>query len=210
MLEPEIEYFRDIDSDTLYSPVGTFGIEGIFRLPRGSNTWEFLSPDSLGWDSVHQKIYRTARVEKIDPAELSFSLPSLPVLTKNNIRSKIWKDNLLPKNKIMASDYPLTKEIIEAKENKQITVFAVLTEDTYDTFLGDGEFHYLKEVFLCKASANRHIKNKHKEGVKFHLRTITIRLDGEAFSFPSFEAYEYDHHKAEDVLKSLESHFGKY
>jgi hypothetical protein len=205
----EIEYFRDIDSETLFSPVGTSGFNGIFRLRSGSNTWEFLSPGSLEWDRVHQKIYRAARVEKIDPRQLSFSLPSLPVLTQHDAQYKTWNDNLLPKHQIMASDYPLTKEIIEARENKQITVFVVLTEDTYDTFLGDGKFLYLKEVFLSKVSANQYINHKRKEGVQFHLRTITIRLDGEAFSFPSFEAYEYDHHKAEDVLRSLESHFGK-
>jgi hypothetical protein len=205
----EIEYFRDIDSETLFSPVGTSGFNGMFRLRSGSNTWEFLSPGSLEWDRVHQKIYRAARVEKIDPGELSFSLPSLPVLTQHDVQYTTWKDNLLPKHRIMASDYPLTKEKIEVRENKQITVFVVLTEDTYDTFLGDGKVHYLEEVFLSKVSANRYIKHKRKKGVQFHLRTITIRLDGEAFSFPSFEAYEYDHHKAEDVLRSLESRFGK-
>jgi len=126
-MEPEIEYFRDIDSETLYSPIGTSGFDGIFRLPSGSNTWEFLSPGSLEWDRLHHKIYRGARVEKIDPAELAFSLPSLPPLTKHNVQSKTREDNLLPKHQIMASDYPLTKEVIEAQENKQIKVFVVLT-----------------------------------------------------------------------------------
>ena len=205
----EVQYFRDIDSETLFAAVGTSGFDGIFRLHSGSRIWEFLSPGSLEWDRVHQKIYRAARVENIDPAELSSSLPALPVPAKQAIHHKTWKDNLLPKHLIMASHYPLTKKIIEAQEHREITVFVVLTEDTYETFLGDGKFHYIEEVFLSKESANRHIKHKQKEGVSFHLRTITIRLDGEAFSFPFFEAYEYDRHKAEDVLRSLESSLKK-
>ena len=202
-------YFKDIESDAIYAPMGTWGSDGIFWLRHPNGSWEFLSPNSFEWDAVHQQIYRNHRVEVVDIAELAFSLPELPAPPERAEQPFPWKEQLLPKRPTKASTYPLIKKMLEAKKDRTVTVFVVLDEDAYESIFGDGEFHYLKKLFLAKKDADQYIRRKQSEWKRFHLRTITIKLDGEVLSFESFEARLYDHHKAVDVLRSLERRLGK-
>jgi len=204
----KVKYYQDFENEAVYA-VSTMGFDGIFRLmnpPHGQ--WEYFASGTLDWDALHQKIYRAHRVVVFDPAQYSAPLPKLPEPPKGEKTTSSWADQLLPKRPVEASGYPLTRKRLESREDASMTVFAVLHEDVYETALGDGEFHFLEDVFLEKKEAERHMSQKQDKWNRFHLRTITVRLDGGSITFPSYEAYDYDHHKGLEVLNRLEDLFG--
>jgi hypothetical protein len=81
----------------------------------------------------------------------------------------------------------------------------VLSEDIYETNLGDGEFHYFQDVFLTREDAQSYVDRAPAEGERFHLRTMSIRLDSGALSSPDFKIELFDHYTVEEVLKALEA-----
>ena len=105
-----------------------------------------------------------------------------------------------------ASKFPFLTKFLKAQYGKRVTVFVVLSEDRYETTLGDGEFHYFREVFLTEEEAQRYIDHNRSGNEEFHLRTISIKLDQGVFVFPEFRPERYDHYKPEEVLIALEAH----
>ena len=93
---------------------------------------------------------------------------------------------------------------MKGEEDEAVVVFVVLHEDSYETMLGDGEFHYLGGVFLTREEAQDYLGQNHGEWNRFHLRMMSIKLDHGVFIFPDFRPERYDHHKAEEVLIELE------
>ena len=110
-----------------------------------------------------------------------------------------------PKRPIGASEYPSVTAFLKAQSDKTATVIVVLFEDIYETCLGDGEFHYFQDVFLTREDAQSYVDRAPAEGERFHLRTMSIRLDSEALGFPDFHVELFDHYTPEDVLKALEA-----
>jgi hypothetical protein len=202
----EPRYFKDIDTDVVYACVGSMGINGMFRLrqlPAGNSQWEFLVPNSPAWDWVHQRIYRNARVEEVRPDEFPAPLPTIPEIPSGPFPD--WRSYFLPQQPIHASAYPRAAEFLKAQKDGMAAVFIVLSEDVYETTLGDGEFHDFDQVSLTEEDAQRHIDQNRSRWNRLHLRTMTIRLDHEVFVFPDFNPELFDRYSAEEVLRALET-----
>ncbi len=202
----KVNYYQDIDSDTIYACRGSWGANGMFRLrdPQAKEKqWEFLIPNSPAWDWIHQRIYRNPRVEEIKPEKFPAPLPPLPETPPGPFPEA--KDYFLPEKPIQASAYPLLGGFLKGQKDKAAKVFVVLSGDRYETLLGDGEFHYFDRVFLAKQDAERHIDQNRGEWESFHLREMTVKLDDEVFAFPDFTQELFDRHKVEEVVKALES-----
>jgi hypothetical protein len=202
----KVGYFQDIDTDAIYACVGPWGINGMFRLrnPQAKDKqWEFLVPNSPNWNWVHQRIYRNPRVEEATPDAFPVPLPPLPETPPGPFPER--KDYFLPEQPIQASAYPLVTRFLTTQKENTAAVFVVLSEDRYETLLGDGEFHHFKHVFLTQEEAQRFMDQNRSEGESFHLRAMTIKLDYEVLAFPDFEQKLFDEHKVEEVVKALES-----
>ena len=202
----EVKYFRDFDTDAVYACVGPMAAEALFRLrdPAASGAqWEFLVPNSPAWDAIHQRIYRNPRVDEVSPGEFPAPLPPLPEIPRGPFPD--WKTYYLPAQPIHASRFPSVARFLEARDPKTAPVFIVLREDTYETMLGDGEFHYFQDVFLTEEHAQRHLEQARSEWERPHLRMMTIRLDSGEFTFPDFNPQLFDRYRMEDVLAALEA-----
>ena len=203
----ETEYFKDLDTDAVYACVGPMGGTGMFRLRKsadGEPEWEFLVPGSPTWDMVHQRLYFDRRwVETVNPGELPEPLPPLPEIPPGPFPhpTEYYK----PKRTIGASEYPSVTAFLKTRSDKTASVVVVLFEDIYETCLGDGEFHYFRDVFLTQEDAQRDMDRDPDKGERFHLRTMSIQLDSGALSSPDFKIELFDHYTVEEVLKALEA-----
>jgi hypothetical protein len=202
----EVKYFRDIDTDAVYACVGPMGAYAVFCLRpplTDEASWEFLVPDSPIWDATHQKIYRNPRVEEVNPDEFRPRLPPLPEIPQGPFPQ--WREYFLPELPIDASQYPAVTKFLRVQEDEMAIIFVVLHEDSYETMLGDGEFHYLGDVFLNREEAQDYMDQDRGEWSRFHLRTMSVKLDHGVFIFPDFRPERYDRYQAEEVLKALET-----
>jgi hypothetical protein len=197
----KVSYFQDIDTDAIYACAGPWGINGMFRLR--NTQWEFLVPNSPDWNWVHQRIYRNPRVEETKPEDFPGPWPPLPETPPGPFPDR--KDYFLPEHPLQASAYPLVTRFLKTQKEDKAVVFVVLFEDKYETMLGDGEFHYFKQVFLTEEEAQRFMDENRSEGESLHLRAMTVKLDHEALTFPEFKQELFDEHKVEEVIKALES-----
>lgn len=202
----DIKYFKDFDTDTVYACAGPMAVNALFLLrhPLASGRqWEFLVPNSPAWDEIHQRIYRNPRVEEVRPGEFPVPLPPLPETPRGPFPQ--WKDYFLPQQPLHATRYPSVAGFFEAGKREMVTVFVVLYEDTYETALGDGEFHYFRDVFLTREDAQRYMDQNRKEWERLHLRPMAVQLDHAAFVVPDFNPQLFDHYKVEEVLAALEA-----
>ena len=205
----EAKYFKDIDTEAVYACVGPMGGNAVFRLSRPSASdasWEFLVPNSPIWDAVIQRIYRNTRVEEVSPDEFHPQLPSLPEIPCGPFPE--WKEYFLPEQPIHASQYPSVTKLLNGEEDEAVVVFVILHEDSYETMLGDGEFHYLGGVFLNREEAQDCMDQNRGEWSRLHLRTMSVKLDHDVFIFPDFRPERYDRYKVKEVLEALEAHLG--
>ena len=202
----EIKYYQDIDSEAIYACVGPMGMTAIFRLsdPRAQTPkWEFLVPDSPIWDSIHQRIYRNSKVEEIVPEQYSDPLPILPAVPSGPFPQ--WKEYFLADNPVPVSQYPGICIYLKSQAQPMVRIFFILYEDRYESMLGDGEFHYFKEVFLTPEEACNYQKQNESEWEKLHLREMEIQLQEDRLEFPDFNPQLFDRCRIEEVLTALET-----
>jgi hypothetical protein len=113
---------------------------------------------------------------------------------------------------VKASAYPWLASFLLARDRRAIDVVALLGEDQYETLFGDGRSDYLRNVFLSEAEAQRcieaHNEDWRKTGAEgqrswrgFHLRPMTIALQGDQIVFPGFEKSFADGFCVEDVAR---------
>ena len=111
----------------------------------------------------------------------------------------------MPEQPIHASQFPSVAKFLEGQEDEAVIVFVVLHEDSYETMLGDGEFHYFGGVFLTEEEAQADIDRNRGEWDRFHVRTMSVRQDRGAFAFPDFRPERYDRYQVEEVPEALEA-----
>ena len=204
-----VAYYRDFD-DRVYACVGPMASEALFRLTPpliGTPHWEFLVPDSPVWDSAHQEIFRNGRAERIWPEKFPIALPPLPPIPPGPFPK--WKDHFLPASPIRVGQFPSIAALFAAGRPGGVTAFVVLFEDPYETSLGDGEFHYFRDAFLTREDAERYVQQTQSDTERFHLRSMTIALDGNTFAFPDFDPKLFDRYSVEEVLLVLEARLGR-
>jgi len=199
----DIRYYQDNESDAVYACVGPMAGNALFVLRRPpAGEWEFLVPNSLAWDAAHQSIYRNSRITAVGP-EVSAALPPLPAIPRGPFPE--WKEHFLPAKPIPAANYPSVAGFVSRASEATVTLFVVLHEDAYETSFGDGEFHYFRDVLITREDAQRLMDQKHGEWERLHLRSMTVRIDGDAFAFPELDLRLFDRYKPEEALAALEA-----
>lgn len=206
MARPPIAYYRNFDSEALYACVGPFALQGLFRFGRSSKgeaEWVFLVPGSPEWDSVHQSIYLNPRVESVQPAELPAGTPPVPEAPPGPYPKP--ESHYLPARPVRATEYPAVAALVESQAGQPLRVHVTLSEDLYETRFGDGEFHYLDDVFLSREEATLSADSQDQELSRVHLREISIAIRDGCFDFPLFDHRLFDRYRAEQVLERLEA-----
>ncbi len=195
-------YFRDPDSETLYACIGPMGANGVFRLRDAEQEWEYLVTESPTWDEIHQRIYRNFKMHRVKPEDLPGSLPTIPAKPSGDVPP--FEDYFRPSQPILAVGYPNITDFLRPRENASCTVYILLEEDRYETSFGDGEFHYLHDVFLRAEEAHDRIARETGEWARFHLRPCTITLEEGSITIDDSSRQRYDRHHTDEVLRALE------
>ena len=111
----------------------------------------------------------------------------------------------------MAGDRYPSVEAFLASRGGHATVYPVLHEDGYETLFGDGEFHYLWNVFQTRDAAQADIERNriecvgaYREWGRFHVRELSLSLVEGRAAIPAFKPEYYDEYDAEMVLTLLE------
>ena len=177
-LEGKLTYYKDDEAGIIYACLGEIGFEGIRRIRSpvtAGSVWKWIPRGSEHWDAVHQKIYRNFRATRLEPAAIA-ALPPLPDDTSEPPPPAVIKE--LP-----CSDCPALTSYLREKTPPTIQLFAVLGEDTYESSLGDGEFHYLKRASVSQTEdeARQYIaaaKTAPDSGYsRYHVRHLQVTLD---------------------------------
>lgn len=195
------QFFLNNDIGVIYAPVGDWGMGGFLVTAPGAEDWDFIPPGSNCWDSLHQKIYRNSDCSSIDPIKRGFDLPPLPQLTQEQVR---YPDPIEAARQEMfpAEHYPLVSQLLQDTPGAELTVFAVLEENLYETSSGDGCFRYLHEVLIGPEPPFEGVQTK--RSYAYHARTLRLHLQDGRLSFTAFEKGTFDHHEPKEVLDHLE------
>ena len=201
----KIEYYSD---DGIFVACINNGFDGMFicRSSKPGSTWEFIQSGTVMWDSLHQEIYRNGGFDSCEINQTRY-LPPLPPIPEN--KPVKWRDNFIPENDIKSIDYPnIEKNLGDQIDNSQ-TLYIILSEDRYETILGDGEFLYYKNlIYFTESDADKYaLENSSEErlGRKYHVRSIKIKLDGGTIIPVIFECDIFEHFKLLDILMDLEN-----
>lgn len=188
------EYYFNSDTDVFLAVVPG----GIFT--RRDTTWSFHPEQGRSWDRLHQAIYRDGRfVSPLTPAQVA-ELPPLPAVEE--AAAQTWADSLGRGDRQHTSRVPLLAEALA--DGQERTVYVVLDEDTYETAVGDGEFHYLKGAFLSEEKAKALATRLEVPYKKAHLRVMSVQRQGDQVFMPVFAPQTYDQCTVTGILGKLE------
>jgi hypothetical protein len=204
-----ISYYEDDEAEIIYACLGEMARKGILRIwsPVTGQSWEWIPRDSEHWDAVHQKIYRNFRATKLEPAAIA-ALPPLPDDTSEPPPPPVIK--ALP-----CSDYPALTNYLREKTPPTAKLFAVLGQDTYESSMGDGEFHYLERASLSQTEdeARQYIAvamTAPDSGYsKYHLRHLQVTLDLDLIRC-DLQKEVFDQWKVPDTLVAAEEWAAKH
>lgn len=205
----DVEYFQNWDTQNFYACISASGLSGIFILVGHAALnpqWKFLAPGSPDWDAQHQAIYRNPRVDRIPSDHVPSSLPPLPPVPSGPFPR--WRDYFLPKEPLPVTRFPAVANAVRRRTDQMLMVHVVLHEDLYETRLGDGEFHYLRAVFLDADEARRHAAENQNEWARFHLRQFALTVTSGCVAPSDYEPLLYDHFHLEEVLEQVEARLG--
>ena len=193
--ESEIEYYDDwSDSGNYFVCIDRhyiFAANGEDTVPH----WKLLNSDYAHWDAVHQRIYRQFRLSRIKKEDLPPHLPPPP----EGIPPEALSPPSSPPSKLhLAQDYPVLNKHLRQCGGGVVKLFLVLFEDTYESLLGDGEFHYPETIFFNYESAVAFEVAK-KDQRAYHIRPGVMWLDGDTIKC-EVPGKLFDHFSDEEVL----------
>jgi hypothetical protein len=146
--------------------------KGLFLLPEGGRVWAWHPHESDTWSAIHQGIYRQGHATRLDgcPADA----PPLPAPGVPHAQP----DRDDPGE--MRSDPKLIGWLSTAPGARR-AAYLVLTEDAYESFLGDGVFRYHRACLPSEEAARAFIgADRVGKSQSYHLRRIDLWLeDGE-------------------------------
>jgi hypothetical protein len=203
----EIKFYKDWKDD-FYFAVPDMGFKGIFKLnlyKPGNKEWQYLPPQSDGWDSAHQYIFRQHDGIEIDPFELDFKLPDLPPIPEPPPEG--WKEHFREKAHARVNDYPHLFSALSDNSKRRLIVYVILYEDQYETSSGDGKFLYFAGAFTNRdtfLSRKNELDASAGHWYVYHAREFTLEWDEDFYFSNDFEVRTFEHFTFEDTLTSLE------
>lgn len=210
----EFQFYYDFDRVIACKNLGFV----MFRTKLGQEQWEFIPPGSIHWDSYHQDIYYSHHDFDPCPEEIIAKLPPLPAVPES--KPIQWSDNFKNQTPPKAIDFPLCAAYLRKQPDRTSKVWFILTEDTYETYLGDGMFLSLSHnVFLSEAEAQEDVEMNNpdpemeKESGQYYkhysYKFCTITNEAECISSLDCLPGRFEHFRLEDILKNLEKMLGK-
>jgi hypothetical protein len=195
----EIEYYDDTWDSSGYLACFDRHYICAIRPNDPEPKWEFLPTDGARWDSVHQRVYRNFRADRIEKEQLPPSLPQPPTEVPLEVMNP--PPPPLPKP-IRTEDFPAVAEYLHRCSGRGTAAFhLVLFEDRYESACGDGEFHYPEIVFFDLKDAENYEGDK-SGCYKYHIRPGVIWLDQDVIRY-EVPGRIFDHFSGEEVLRLI-------
>jgi hypothetical protein len=195
--EPEIEYYRT-DGGAILATVGTYGFTAFLEYDEKENNWQHLDLNSPRGDMLHQEIFLAHRATGLYGPPIG--APPLPLDQPGVYHPKEYYQQRPP---VPCEEVPNVTALLREAGGTELVVHIVLREDRYETLHGDGRFHYLDAVYIKGKDAKRH--PEHASGnYHYHLRKMTLCLDGNHVCWSNFKLELFDHYDPERVVKELE------
>ncbi|MGA2548248.1 MAG: hypothetical protein ABSF43_17005 [Rectinemataceae bacterium] len=207
----KIDYFHD---GSWYIASLDDGRNGFFSRHGETTTdggWRFVIPGSIEWDAIHQDIYYAHHNLDPCPAELVKQLSPLPPPpTFTPIK---WEDNFKPVSPIPAAELPALSAHIAASGASSFRFWFILEEDFYETYHGDGEFHYFhgrvfdnEEAAAAFTNPRKENENEwwYKHGSGFDARSVVFHIEGDRIIPGGCVQGRHDDFEIEDVIRRIE------
>ncbi len=209
-----LEYYYDDNRFVASIDNGSSGFFVRHGTKAENGDWEFVIPGSKRWDALHKDIYWAHHDLSPCQPEISKNLPPIPEIpTYTQIQ---WKDNFLPLDPLPVVDFPeITKRIQNNPANEAYFWFS-LNEDLYETYLGDGEFHYFSgDIFETEQQAVMYIEprnletkrlkeEEHQYGEIHTIRSFSITIDN-GFLMPiNWEPKGNEDYRIEKIVRKIE------
>lgn len=198
-----VAHYEDDEADFIYACLGRMGYGGLLRIGTpvtGQSRWEWVRRGTDHWDALHQKIYRNFRATQLEDSEL----PRLPPLPAADLEPPRYRTP----TSFPAAAYPRLREFLFAQADATSEFVAVLGEDTYESSMGDGEFHYLQYLGKSPQDAQDYIAKQQllpDAGYsRYHVRNLSLTLAGPRVDCV-LDKQVFDHCDLETALKFAEA-----
>lgn len=228
---PQFDFYRD--DDLILGFCGPGGAYGVYRYwlgrepsgraggkPERRDQWEFCPPDTRAWDGYHQRVFFQGRADCCSLDDLGGSVPPLPaefpppqalhVADPPSPRSR----NVLPGTMVF--------EAVRDAPDGRLQVYVVLSEDRYESILGDGTFHKFKAAFLDQETVRSFVAEKsgeaaseaeyssHELGIVYHVREVYLTVAGDkvVLETEGCELSPFDHFTREQICNDLARRLG--
>lgn len=185
-----------------------------FRLNKDSNGWDIVPFGSRLWDSLDQQAWKGHDVAEWYGEGSNYSPPAWlpPVPTDeelNKIETVEWEDNFKTQHSYTTEEMPNLASYFNKNNIKEKKIYFALTEDTYESCLGDGIFRYLKKISFQKSDIEDFIANltpttETQFGTDGFLKEYKIMFDGEQFIMPDFKPLTFEHYEQDALMRVAE------
>jgi hypothetical protein len=137
--------------------------------------WEWLDRSSTAWDAAHQKIYRNCRVTVMEASAIE-GLPTLPDGPPPIVAPAVER-------LFTSARYPALTTMLRASASEALELHVVLSEDTYESFSGDGRFHDFEAIRLTDAAARKYVETAPTYCARYYHRRLRLSLEGDIIRY---------------------------
>lgn len=220
---PQIDFYRD--DDLVLGFCGPSGSGGVYRYrlgrkARGRGSWEFCPPGTKAWDRHHQQVFFHGRAEPCSLDDLGRKVPPLPEAFPPPKRLHV-ADPPAPKSRNVLPGTAVF-EAVRSAPGTRLPVHVVLSEDRYESILGDGTFRDFEAAFLDAEAVRAFVAEKTGDGasetenpsrelgIVYHVRDLhlTIAEDRVALDTEGSELSPFDHFTREQICDDLAKRLG--
>ena len=198
-----VSYYQDDEADFIHACRGSMAYGGLLRIRTpvtAQSRWEWVQRGTGLWDAIHQQIYRNFRATRLQQSEVD-TLPPIPDAATEPARHD-------DPTSFRSAEFPFLSRFLQTEDNSTSQVIVVLDEDTYESSMGDGKFHYLAHVFKNAQDAQAYISSKKElpdSGyVNYHVRRLSVHLQ-QAMIHCDLQTEVFDHCDLADALKLAEA-----
>jgi hypothetical protein len=199
-------------SDVPVAFIGTWGDGGLWRwLP--ATGWTFHPRESTVWDGLHQEAYRNFKADPLTLSELEArGVPPPPVDAHRGAPALAWEDNF--RREMPLGNVPAF--VRQRLGESERTVYLILSEDEYETRLGDGKYLYPEAAFWDPSAAQAHLARLQQASAEYRkepsrslhytytLKEVRLRADPlRRVLAAELGLNPYEHDSIEDVVRLL-------
>lgn len=191
---------------------------GVLAYSCEKKSWEYYPAGSLNWDAWHQSVYRNFRANRLTLDDLQKrSIPAPP--TEENPDQSVnmeWKDNFVSELHFSQIEPKALADLKKWSQNEWKSLYLIMSEDEYETQLGDGKFLVIDRIFRQEKEAMDFIERMEESRAKktaekghffdytYYLKKVRIKMDESLKkAMADLNIQNYEHCSLDVILAGL-------